>query len=135
MYGTLWSRLALDVGVMDYTVATPFLVFLTEAQTLRAPRAGCQGPSSLEAACWESARLGAVFWSLAAFQQPAIQASRLPGGGASFWMFMGRSRPNVLKGSGTRVRLPVAHYSDRAYKGTRTRWTSSTLLPKTLVFR
>ena len=97
---------------MGYTVATSYLVFLMGAQTLRAPRADCQEPASLEAACWESARLGAVFWSLAAFRQPTIRASRLPGGGASFWMFMGRSRPNVLKGSGTRARLHVAHYFD-----------------------
>ena len=32
-----------------------------------------------------------------------------------FWTFVGRSRPNVLKGSGTRVRLPMAHYSDNMW--------------------
>ena len=41
MYEALWPRLALDMGVMGYTVATSYLVFLMRAQTLRAPWAAC----------------------------------------------------------------------------------------------
>ena len=58
---------------MGYTVALHRLVFLMGAQTLRAPWADCWEPTSLEAACQESACLGAAFLSMAAFWQSAVQ--------------------------------------------------------------
>ena len=72
LYGALWPRPALDTGVMGYTVASPCPVFLMVAQTLRALWADCWETASLEAACQESAYLGAVFLCMAAFQQSAV---------------------------------------------------------------
>ena len=60
-------------GEMGYTVASPGPVFFNGVQTLRAPWDDCWEPASLEAACQESARLGAAFLSLAAFRQLAPQ--------------------------------------------------------------
>ena len=64
------------------------------------------------AASQESAHMDAVFWSLAAFQQSSIR----PAGHRKAVLYLGALRgaacPDVLKGSGSRVSLPVAHYSD-----------------------
>ena len=37
LYGALWPRQAQDSGVRGFIVATPYLVLLMGAQTLRAP--------------------------------------------------------------------------------------------------
>ena len=42
-------------------------------QTLRAPWANCWEPAPMEAACQESARLGAAFLSMVVFWQSAVQ--------------------------------------------------------------
>ena len=112
LYGALWPHRALDMGVMGCTVATSCLVFLMGAQTLRAPWADCWEPASLEAAFQESACLGAAFLNMAIFWQSAVRPAGHQKAALRLDVLRGVAGPDVLKGSGTRVRLPVAHYSD-----------------------
>ena len=97
---------------MGYTVASPCLVFLMWAQPLWALWSGCQEPASLEAACQESARLGAVFLSAAVFQQSVVCPAGCQKAALHLDALRGAASPDALKGSGARVRLPVAHYPD-----------------------
>ena len=97
---------------MGYTVASPCPVFLMGVQTLRASWADCWETASLEDACQESARLGAAFLSMAAFCQSAVRPTGRQKAEIYLDVLRGTVGPDVLKGSGARVRLPVAHYSD-----------------------
>ena len=81
-------------------------------QTLRAAWADCWEPASQEAACQESARLESAFLSMAAFWQSAIRPADRQKADLYVDAFRGTAGPDFLKGSGARVRLPVAHYSD-----------------------
>ena len=66
----------------------------------------------MEAACQESAHLGAVFLSTPVYRQSAVRPAGRQKAELYPDVLRGTAGPDVLKGSGSRVRLPVAHYSD-----------------------
>ena len=99
-------------GDKGFTVATPHHVLLKGAQTLRA-----RGGRLLDAILPRGRLAGAdrswCCWLVVG--RPLVagrRASRPPEGRASAWGTARRSWPKVLLNPGTRVRLPVAHYSD-----------------------
>ena len=92
---------------MGYTVAAPCPVFLDEGADL----AGTTG-RLLGAGFSRSRPLGVGFWNSAVYGQPAIPPAGHQKAALRLDALRGAASPDVLKGSGTRVSLPVAHYSD-----------------------
>ena len=74
---------------------------------MRAPWADCSESASLE-----SARLGAIFPSMAVFRKSVVQPAGHQKAALHLDVLRGADSPDALKGFGARVRLPVAHYFD-----------------------
>ena len=99
-------------GDKGFTIATPHHVLLKGAQTLIA-RGGRLLDAALSRGWLAGVSRSCCCWLVVG--RPLVagrRASRPPKGGASAWGTARRSWPKVLINPGTRVRLPVAHYSD-----------------------